>query len=79
MWCHGRRRIVGLSGPHLVGPQASLQEDDDYPAQESVAQWHGRYEMDEDDTGVSPKAVGAVTALCFSARPLSGVGSVTTP
>ena len=51
----------------------------DCPAQESAAQLHGRYEVGEDDAGVSPKGVGAAVALCLRARPLSGVGSVTTP
>ena len=57
---------------------ASQQECDDYPAQES-AKWHGRYEADEDGPDVSLTGIGATTALCLRARPLWGVGSVTTP
>ena len=45
----------------------------------TAVQWHGRYEAGENDAGVSARGIDATVALCLSARPLSGVGSVTTP
>ena len=76
---YGRRRLPGSAARAWLDHRIPIMSTMTAAHKSRLRNGMGRYEVGEDDAGVSPEGIGAAAALCLRARPLSGVGSVTMP